>query len=74
MIESSGVICCFCNSSILLTSLDPCDLTIKISGENEKEKQQDQFFWCHIACFNRVLHPGVQIHFVLPFLGDEEDA
>ena len=72
--EDAGVTCCFFNGSIFLTSLDPCDLTIKISGGDIKEKQQDQFFWCHIGCFNKVLHPKVQMHFVLPFLGDDEEV
>ncbi len=51
----SGVVCCFCNKAIWVSDIDPCDINIMINSMHSvpKKDQEDQSFWCHMACFEK---------------------
>lgn len=51
--------CCFCNSMIESTDVDPCDLNILINIDKSKDKQDNQTFYCHIHCFRETLHKDI---------------
>jgi hypothetical protein len=70
----SGVMCCFCNESIKITNIDPCDIDILINWDKSKEKQHNQTFWCHLECFREKLHTNIRIHLMVDLLaGDDEE-
>jgi hypothetical protein len=64
--------CCFCNSGIESTDLDPCGVDILTNWDKPKNKQHDQTFWCHLKCFRDRLHSAVAHNLLVDLLIDDE--
>lgn len=62
--ESSAFQCCFCGETVAATGAEPVALLVPLSDGGAQELQ------CHLACFQRVLHPSVP----LAVFGDDEAA
>ncbi len=71
--NTSGVLCSFCNEGIESTHIDPCDLTILINCDKSQNEQHNQTFWCHLECFKQALHIKVQPHLAVHLLNDDID-
>jgi len=52
--------CCFCNTFIESTNIDPCDLNILINIDKNKEVQDNQSFYCHMNCFESKLDENIK--------------
>jgi hypothetical protein len=68
-----GFQCCFCSKGIESTDIDPCNLDILINIDKPKNKQSNQIFYCHIACFESKLHENIAKMLVVQYLDDEEE-
>lgn len=69
----NGFECCFCNENIESDSINPCDLNILTNWDKDKEKQHNQTFWCHLACFQNNLHGAVKPHLLVHLLGNDDE-
>lgn len=61
----NNIQCCFCNSSIISTDKDPCEVIINTNWDKSLEKQSDQSFWCHLDCFKEKMHKSIQQHLLV---------
>jgi hypothetical protein len=68
-----GFLCCFCNQSIESSETGLADISIMINIDKSKDQQYDQFFWCHVQCFEEKLHDAMKMHFHLHNILDESD-
>lgn len=75
MEKTSGVTCCFCNTSAQPTSVDHCDISIVTNWERPNQKRRAQVFWCHEQCVKNHMHKKLKIHFWFNVLSSdlEED-
>jgi hypothetical protein len=72
--EKAGVSCCFCDEDIIITDIDPCDITIMANWISpHRTKRRDQFFWCHLECFRSKMHDGVKPYLMLDLLSEREE-
>lgn len=71
--NKSGVACCFCNTNIDITDIDPCDINIMANWDKPNSKRRDQTFWCHFECFKSKMHADVKNYLILNILLDDED-
>jgi hypothetical protein len=53
--------CVYCGERIQEVALDPCELTLVVSGPQESPERQ-QTFWCHAACFRRCAFKNVPLY------------
>jgi hypothetical protein len=63
--------CCFCNMLIESDNVNPCDLNILINIDKPKDKQDNQTFYCHIACFKEKLHEEIKKLLIVHLVDDE---
>lgn len=73
VMNSDNVLCCFCNENIKSDEINPCDLNILTNWDKSTDKQHNQTFWCHLACFREKLHQKMQLHLVVHLLTDDHD-
>ena len=66
--KDSGMTCCFCNKSIIVTNLNPCDINIMTNWDKPNDKQKNQTFWYHLECVWQKIHPDIQQHFIVDLL------
>lgn len=71
--DDAGVSCCFCNKSIKISKIDPCDINIMANWDKPQGEKKDQTFWCHYECFRSKMHIDVEKYLVLDILLDNED-
>jgi hypothetical protein len=71
--DNAGVTCCFCNESIKITKIDPCDINIMTNWDEPQGKKKDQTFWCHYECFRNKMHTDVEKYLVLDILLDDNE-
>jgi len=57
--------CCFCNTMIVSTDVDPCDINILINVDKPKQEQDNQTFYCHVSCFKERLHDNIKKLFIV---------
>ena len=51
--EDLGFVCCFCNKSITSLDLDASDINIIANIDKPKNRQANQYFYCHLQCFKK---------------------
>ena len=51
-------ICCFCGQKVESSKTDSCAINVMINADKDKDKQYDQDFYCHLACFKKHLYPN----------------
>lgn len=69
VMEELSVGCCFCDENIKPNQTDPCNINILINIDKDEEEQCDQFFWCHLTCFRKILHPNIAPYLAAPLQG-----
>lgn len=69
MIKQLNFDCCFCDNNIKLSTVDPCNISILINIDKDKKKQYNQNFWCHLACFRKILHANILSYLATPLQG-----
>jgi len=62
--------CCFCNTHVHSTNVDPCDINILINIDKPKDKQDNQTFYCHADCFKNILHKDLKGLFIVDLVDD----
>ncbi len=62
--------CCFCGKGIDSSQSDPCSLNIMVNYNKSRDRQFEQFFLCHIACFKNSIMPNVPLY--IEHLGHDE--
>lgn len=60
--------CCFCNTKIQSSEVDPCDVNILINIDKPEEKRDSQTFYCHVACFKSKMHGDMRGYLVVDIL------
>jgi hypothetical protein len=65
MIEEINYRCCFCNTKIESSSVDPCDVNILINIDKPEEKRDSQTFYCHVNCFKSKMHTTMKGYLVV---------
>lgn len=60
--------CCFCNTTIESSEINPCEIILLSNWDKSKEKQHAQNFWCHYECFKEKLNSNIQQHLMLHLL------
>jgi hypothetical protein len=56
--------CCFCNNTIELSDIDPCNINFMANYGKEVEYQPNQDFFCHFKCLKERLHSYYQRYFL----------
>lgn len=59
--KSRNFQCCFCGEKIENSGLDVSSLILLTNWENKKKQREQQFF-CHIKCFQKTLHDNVPLY------------
>ena len=54
--------CCFCGQGIKSSQSDPCSLNIMINYDEGEDRQFDQNFWCHLACFKGAVTSEIPLY------------
>ncbi len=65
--RKAGALCCICKEGIDFeidadgvatnpTGFDPCTLGIVTNGLGERDGQREQWFYCHMECFRRMVN------------------
>jgi hypothetical protein len=59
--------CCLCGKGIgdnleVAHRLDPCALVLVANWDKELPEPKEQQFFCHFACFKRVVEPHAPLH------------
>lgn len=65
MIEAVNYRCCFCNTKIESSDVDPCDVNILINIDKAEEKRDSQTFYCHVNCFKSKMHMAMKGYLVV---------
>lgn len=60
--EELGLQCCFCGNGIKSSQSDPCSINVIVNYDKPKNRQYDQFFWCHITCFKQAITPDIPLY------------
>jgi hypothetical protein len=53
--------CCFCGEGIGESAVDPCAIVLIGNWLSPVEKQAEQQFFCHVACFKEAMWPNVPV-------------
>ena len=56
ILKNLKISCCFCNTTIESTDIDPCNISIMANYDKELDDEPQQFFYCHFACLKERLH------------------
>lgn len=60
-----GYTCCFCNSSIESTQIDPCNINVLGQYDKTTKDKPSQDFYCHFECFKEKLHQEITGYFLI---------
>lgn len=75
--RKAGALCCICKEGIDFeidadgvatnpTGFDPCTLCIVTNGLGEREGQREQWFYCHMECFRRMVNSDELMYILEP--------
>ena len=71
MIKELCYRCCFCNTKIQSSNVDPSDVNILINIDKPEEKRDNQTFYCHVNCFRENMHSAMRGYLVVDIIDDK---